>query len=656
MQADRDSRPNERSASACCSDCFRTPGGPLADAPDRTVTNNWRRYALTFAFVVAAVILRGLVDPTIGAQSVIFFLAAIILSAWVGGVGPALASLVALHAVHAYWYLDPPGLLNADTATIVSTAGYYFVGIAIGVLSQKRMAAQRREAQQQIETTAQREQFRITLSCMAEGVLVTDVEGRLTHMNPAAEGMTGQTLADARGRPWPEVLLIRRDDGLAGVENPLEHALSEGQVRQHQAPLVLLPRHGPPLPIAYSAAPLRDAANRVTGVVIVLRDESERRRTELALQSADRRKDDFLATLAHELRNPLSPISTGLDLLEATADDPRAGAEVRTMMRRQTQHLVRLIDDLMDLSRITRDKLELRKGRCELADVVRDAVETARPLVDDARHELTLRLPEKPLPLFADANRLTQVVANLLNNAAKYTPAGGRIDLTAEHFGGEVVITVSDSGIGIPADKLGQVFEMFTQIHASSESGHNGLGIGLALVKRLVEMHGGAVEAASGGANLGATFRVRLPALSDVNAREPLNEGPFAERGAVRRRILVVDDNADALNSLSRLVALMGNDVRQAQDGLEAIEVARAFAPDLVLMDLGMPKLNGYEAAQRMREQPWGQDLAIVATTGWGKEEDFRRTAAAGFDHHLVKPISMTALTEVLQTTACLRG
>jgi PAS domain S-box-containing protein len=616
----------------------------------------WRRYVLTAALVTAAVILRGVLEQAFGPTSVVVFLLAIITSAWVGGIGPAILSLVVLHVVHAYRYLDPPGLLQGDAATYVSTAGYYFVGITVGALSQKRAAAQRRERLQQLATISEREQFRTTLSCMAEGVLVTDIEGRLTHMNPAAEGMTGRSLIDSIGKPWREVFVVRRDDGQEGAESGLERALGEGRILHLQAPLVLLPRAAAPLPIAYSAAPLRDVEDRVTGVVVVFRDESERRRTELALRNADQRKDEFLATLAHELRNPLSPISTGLDLLEATAGDPRSAAEVRTMMRRQTQHMVRLIDDLMDLSRITRDKLELRKDRCELADVIRDAVEAVRPLVEDARHQLTVRVPEKPLPLFADANRLTQVVTNLLNNAAKYTPAPGRIDLTAEHTGGEVVLTVSDSGIGIPADKLGQVFEMFTQIHESSESGHCGLGIGLALVKRLVEMHGGTVEATSRGTNLGATFRVRLPALSEASAAEPIEVRPRSEQGAVRRRILIVDDNADALDSLSRLVALMGNDVRQAQNGLEAIELAKSFAPDLVLMDLGMPKLNGYEAAQRMREQPWGQDLAIVATTGWGKEEDFRRTAEAGFDHHLVKPISLNALKEVLQAAAMLRG
>jgi len=408
-------------------------------------------------------------------------------------------------------------------------------------------------------------------------------------------------------------------------------------------------RTGHTIPIAYSAAPVQALDGQVTGVVLVFRDESERRRTELALQNADRRKDEFLATLAHELRNPLAPIAMGLELLKMSADDQDTAEELRSMMQRQTQHMVRLIDDLLDVSRITRGKLELRWGSVELADIVRDAVAATRPLIDEAQHQLTLRLPDQPLRLHADANRLTQVLTNLLNNAAKYTPREGRIELTAEHSGGEVTITVSDSGIGIPADKIDYVFDMFTQIHDSGECGYTGLGIGLTLAKRLVEMHGGSVDVQSRGQNLGTTFVVRLPTLSEPSttgngAPQRVHDVSFT----VKRRILVVDDNIDALETLSRLVARLGNEVREARDGLEALEIASTFQPEVVLMDLGMPKLNGYEAARRMRQEPWGRELALVATTGWGQDDDRRRTAEAGFDRHLVKPVAMAALREVL--------
>jgi len=620
----------------------------------RGLRSDWRRYALALVFVALAIALRVLLEPIMGQQSIAVFLAAILISAWVGGVGPALLSVILLHVVHAYWFADPPGLLQPNMASIVSTTAYYLVAITVGLLSQKRTEAQRREREQQQEAVSQREQMRTTLSCMADGVLVTDAHGRLTLINPTAEAMTGWRLADAKGRPWWEVFAICRGDGQGIVERPIDRVLQETRVVHDTMPLTLTSRTGKVLPIAYSAAPVQDPNGQVTGVVLVFRDESERRRTELALRNADRRKDEFLATLAHELRNPLAPISMGLELLEMSGEDRQAIHELCAMMQRQTRHMVRLVDDLMDVSRITRGKLELRRSQVELADIVRDAIEAARPLIEDAQHQLQVRLPDKQILVYADANRLTQVLTNLLNNAAKYTPRQGRIELAVEGTTTEAIVTVSDSGIGIPADKLDRVFEMFAQINNGSEFGHTGLGIGLTLVKRLIEMHGGSVEVQSAGRNLGTTFQVRLPVLPAASdpadgARDIGHVSP----SAVKRRVLVVDDNADALESLSRLVNLMGNDVRQAHDGLEAIEVARTFKPDIVLMDLGMPNLNGYEAARRMREEPWAPDVSLVATTGWGQEEDRRRTADAGFDRHLIKPIEIASLREVLGAARC---
>jgi CheY-like chemotaxis protein len=408
------------------------------------------------------------------------------------------------------------------------------------------------------------------------------------------------------------------------------------------------------MPISYSAAPVRDPHGQITGVVLIFRDESERRHTELVLRNADRRKDEFLATLAHELRNPLAPISMGLELLQLSDDDPQAAEDIRLMMQRQTQHMVRLIDDLLDVSRITRGNLQLRRTYVEFAEIVRNAVDAARPLFDGSEHELNVQLPNERLLLYADGNRLTQVFTNLLNNAAKYTPRKGRIDLKAEFDGSDLFVTVSDTGIGIPADKLDSVFEMFTQINSSSESGHTGLGIGLTLVKRLVEMHGGKVAVHSLGRNLGSSFSVRLPALPHLSSIEAdlMPDAP-PHQIAPSRKVLVVDDNADALDSLSRLVTLMGNDVCKARDGVQAIVAAARFRPDIVLMDLGMPNMNGYEAARRIRQQSWGRQLLLVATTGWGQEEDRRRTAEAGFDHHLVKPIEAVALRELLDEPFC---
>jgi CheY-like chemotaxis protein/two-component sensor histidine kinase len=383
-------------------------------------------------------------------------------------------------------------------------------------------------------------------------------------------------------------------------------------------------------------------------MVVVFRDESERRRAEVALQDADRRKDEFLATLAHELRNPLAPICTGLELLKMSADDPQASEEVREMMQRQTRHMVRLIDDLMDISRITRGKIELKKQQVELAEIVRDAVAATRPLVQAGKHQLKVDLPRQPVFLFADESRLTQVITNLLNNAIKYTPREGQIELAADCTADDVILRVTDSGVGIPADKLDSVFDMFAQIQQDHESGHTGLGIGLSLVKSLVEMHGGSVTVTSRGRNLGTTFLLRLPRASAAPVVGPATPDASNGHAPDKCRVLVVDDNVDALKSLSRMVELLGSEVRRAHDGLQAIEMAREFKPDIVLMDIGMPRLNGYDAARRIRQEPWGQELTLIATTGWGQDADRQRTADAGFDQHLVKPIDLSKLREVL--------
>jgi PAS domain S-box-containing protein len=607
-------------------------------------------YALAVLLVAVAISLRWLLDPILEKSGFFILLGAVLIAAWAGGVGPGLLSLVLMHVADAKWFHNPvKPLVEPNLASIVTTSAYYVVIALLGLLSQLRRAAQQRALEQQLEAGSQRERLRTTLACMADGVLVTDLAGRITLMNPAAEEMTAWPLDEANGRPWWEVFALRREDYHDDIENPIQRALVEKGVVHESMPLVLTSRKGNAIPIAYSAAPVRDPHGNVLGVVLIFRDESERRRTELALRNADRRKDEFLATLAHELRNPLAPISLGLELLKLSPDDQQAAEDVRTMMYRQTQHMVRLIDDLLDVSRITRGKLELRKAQIDLAEIVRNAVEATRHCFKEAQHHLTVRLPDRPVLMYADANRLTQVLINLLNNAAKFTPREGRIDLAAQSSGTEVVVTVSDSGIGIPEDKLDSIFEMFTQLDSTRESGHAGLGIGLTLVKRLVEMHGGSVAVHSRGNNLGTTFRLLLPALPapPMSSNGHLRYSTAAPTAA-RRRILVVDDNPDALESLTQLVARMGNEVCRAHDGREAIEAAEAFQPDIVLMDLGMPNLNGYEAARHMREQPWGRDLTLIATTGWGQEEDRRRTAEAGFDRHLVKPIDVAELRELL--------
>lgn len=365
------------------------------------------------------------------------------------------------------------------------------------------------------------------------------------------------------------------------------------------------------------------------------------------LRDASRRKDEFLATLAHELRNPLAPLRNMLEVVKRTDGKPERVQQAHAMMDRQLVHMVRLIDDLLDVSRVSRGKLELRRERIELATVVSQAVEACKGLIDRAGHKLHIALPPEPVWLYADPVRLTQIFDNLINNACKYSEAGGRIELSAECRDGEVTVRVKDTGIGIPPEKLGSIFEMFAQVDHSLERMQGGLGIGLTLVKQLVEMHDGSVTAHSDGLGRGSEFVVRLPLLNEPQTDESPAEDR-ATRARSRRCILVVDDNRDSAESLAMLLDLSGNETRVAYDGLQAVEAAERFRPDLVLLDIGLPKLNGYEVCQRIRREPWGKDMTIVAVSGWGQEQDRLRSQEAGFDHHVVKPVDLAVLTELL--------
>jgi PAS domain S-box-containing protein len=375
----------------------------------------------------------------------------------------------------------------------------------------------------------------------------------------------------------------------------------------------------------------------------------ERLRLLKELKESDRRKDEFLATLAHELRNPLAPVRNAVQVLRLKGPDEPELRWGRDVILRQVEHLTRLVDDLMDVSRITRDKLDLRRERIDLADVIRGAVESSRPTIEQWSHDLTVTLPPRPIFVHGDLVRLAQVFLNLLNNAAKYTERGGRIWLTAEQRGPEVVVSVRDTGIGIPPDKLEHLFQMFFQVDRTRERAQEGLGIGLALVRRLVELHGGSVEARSEGPGKGSEFIVHLPVLVETPAPAS-NAGPEAARGP-SRRILVVDDNRDSADSLAMLLQLGGNEVETAYDGMEAVEAAERFRPDVALLDIGMPRMNGEAACRRIRERDWGEGMVLIALTGWGQEEDRLRTVDAGFDGHMVKPVDPAALMRLLAET-----
>jgi PAS domain S-box-containing protein len=617
-------------------------------APSETKREILLRYSLALGLVSVLIVLRVWVDPIFGKHSGLLFWAAILLGAWIGGVVPSLIGQTMIWAAQWHWFTPPPSPWRPSFSEIMLIVVYYLLGSTIGLASDLRRRAQRRARAQQAEAISQREQLRATLSCMADGVLVTDADGKLTLMNPAAEVMTGWPMPDVRGKRLPEFFTVRREEAEQFTEDPLDHVLKTGEVAHGASRLVLAGRGGARIPIAYSAAPIRNGAGGITGGVLVFRDETERRRYEQALRNADRQKDEFLATLSHELRNPLAPICMGLDLLRMPSYDATARAEVCDMMTRQTLHMVRLIDDLMDVSRITRGKLQLRKRPVALDEIIQNALDANRPIIDQSELQLVVKLPEQPVLLYADPNRLTQVFSNLLNNAAKFTPREGRIELSAKAGGCEVAVTVSDTGIGIPENKIGSIFEMFTQLDSGDDAIPTGLGIGLTLVKRLVEMHAGEITVESDGHNLGARFRVQLRIMPVAAGDGPIPERSTIARQTAKRRVLIVDDNADALASLGKVVRSLGSETFDAHDGLEAVESASSLRPDLILMDIGMPGLNGYDAARRIRQQPWAGDVVMVATTGWGKDEDRRRSKEAGFDYHLVKPIDISAVEQLL--------
>lgn len=365
------------------------------------------------------------------------------------------------------------------------------------------------------------------------------------------------------------------------------------------------------------------------------------------LSDADRRKSEFLAMLAHELRNPLAPIRNGLQILRLKGDGDAEEKSTFGMMERQMGQMTRLIDDLLDVSRISRGKIELKRGRIDLASTINHAIEAARPLYDRMDQSLTVALPPTPIYLNADPTRLAQVIGNLLTNASKFTERDGRISLSVECEGNDAVMRVKDNGIGIAVEQLPRIFEMFTQIDTSLERSQGGLGIGLTLVKSLVELHGGTVHAHSEGIGRGTEFVVRLPVLTEP-AEVPQQTTTEGTELTVSRRILVVDDNRDSADSLAIVLRMLGHEVQTAHDGLQAVEADAAFLPDVILLDIGLPKLNGYEAARRIREQQGDRKLLMVALTGWGQETDRIASEKAGFDAHMVKPADLDALGRLL--------
>ncbi|MBK5298207.1 MAG: CHASE3 domain-containing protein [Vicinamibacteria bacterium] len=613
---------------------------------------------------------------------------------------------------------------------------------------------------------AERELLRVTLSSIGDGVIATDPRGKVTSLNVVAEQLTGWTRVEAAGTPLDHVFTIVSEETRQRVENPVTRALHDGIMVGLTNHTLLIAKDGTERPIADSAAPIRGVNGDVLGAVLVFRDVTDDRNTEIALNHSlareqswaerlrqvaaasltinaaatqdsivgvidgearrilgagrckvvfdeadiveedgslvvalksragrrmgyihctekasgrfddddravltqmaqmasialensrlykeirnnDVRKDEFLATLAHELRNPLAPISNSLQVLRTT-DDASLQADSRAIIERQVAQLVHLVDDLLDVSRVSRGKLELRRHRVRLADVLRAAMETSRPAVDAQQHTLHLRQPSDDVWLDADLTRLAQVFANLLNNSAKYMGPGGTITVDANASADEVVVSVRDTGIGIAPEMLPYVFDMFVQADRSLERAQGGLGIGLTLVRRLVELHHGLVTVRSEGPGKGSEFVVRLPRLA-AGEDEATTAPAAGSTGLLpARRILVVDDNKDAVDSLSLLLTIVGQTVASAHDGIEALSQVERFGPEVVVLDIGLPGLNGYEVARRIRSMEGGRRVVLVALTGWGQDEDRRRTVEAGFDHHLVKPVDFDALKALL--------
>jgi len=517
-------------------------------------------------------------------------------------------------------------------------------GEVVGVVLVFRDATERRAA----EAAAHKNQeiFKLVHSIAKIGHWEWNSQTDENKWSPEIEALYGLEPGAFEGTYQAWAKLLHPDD-LAKAEEDVRRALEsdkyftefrvvwpDGSVHWLEARAnVFKDRHGKP--------------ERIMGVNM---DVTEWKRIEEDLTEADRRKDEFLATLAHELRNPLAPIRNVVELLRQAGDDPVVTAEGRNIMERQLGHMVRLIDDLMDISRVTSGKLRLRRERVELAAAVQSAVEETRPIIEASGHELTVTPPEEAVVLNADPTRLAQIFSNLLNNAAKYMEKGGHIWLTAERADGEVVVSVRDMGIGIDAEHLPHIFEMFSQATSALGRSEGGLGIGLALVRGLVELHEGTIEARSNGAGMGSEFIVRLPVL-DIQIpklREGSDDGHEKPRSGVKHRILVVDDNADSAISLAMILRRLGHEIQTAHDGLEAVQAAAAFRPHVILLDIGLPKMNGYEAAKRIREQLWEQKVAIIAVSGWGQEKDKQKALEAGFDHHLTKPVEPGALSRLL--------
>ena len=541
---------------------------------------------------------------------------------------------------------------RASTRTaLVST----LIGLGLGlvlVATVITLVARNLEARQRTADVlhAERERFRTTLTSIGDAVVVTDAQGRVTLLNPVAQALTGWG-GEALGESLETVFRIVNEVTRDAVENPVSKVIRLGAIVGLANHTVLIAKDGTERTIDDSGAPIRDARGRIVGVVLVFRDITERRSAERVLEDADRRKDEFLAMLAHELRNPLAPIRNAAHTLTLLGTGDDRVRWVAGVVERQAGLMTRLVDDLLDVSRITSGKITLQRATVSIAAVLAQAVEAARPPAEGRGQALEVDVSADVGWVDGDPVRLAQAVGNLLDNAIKYTEDGGRVRLWARAEADEVVIVVEDSGIGIDPALLPHVFDLFIQADRSLERKQGGLGLGLTLVRRLVEMHGGRVEAASAGPGLGSAFTIRLPRLAVEEAAEPatiVEPAAPVPPAVPARRILVVDDHQDSTDSLALFLRLRGHEVRTAHDGPSALDEIERYHPDVVFLDLGLPGMSGYDVARRVRTMNELGPLRLVALTGYGTDGDRQKTREAGFDLHLAKPVDPRALDALL--------
>ena len=558
---------------------------------------------------------------------------------------------VAGKAVGTIWAIshDERRKFDAEDLRLLESLGR-FASAAYHAMQLQGVEALNAELRRAEKTLVESEsRFRQMIDALPAAIYTTDAEGRLTHFNQLAVEFSGrmpQLGTDEYCVTWR----LYNPDGTPLPHNqcPMAIALKEGRAIRGAEVIVERP-DGTRAWVTPYPTPMRDAEGKITGGINMVVDITERKKTEAALRESDRRKDEFLATLSHELRNPLAAIHTAVELLREAGGDAAVAGQAQGILARQVGHMTRLVDDLLELSRVTSGSITLQPETVKLADVVASAIETSKPGIESAGHKLEVSLPEEPVVLLADAVRLNQILANLLNNAARYTPPGGRIWLSVQREAGSAVVSVRDSGIGIAPEMLPRVFDMFTQGSIRNRPAQGGLGIGLSLARKLVEMHGGSIEARSGGLGEGSEFLVRLPlpaAQRQTVVAYDRRSSPGAAMSA--RRVLIVDDNVDAAESLGALLRLMGHEVRIAFDGHSAMAAASAHLPEVVLLDIRMPEMDGYTVAGQLRKERRLSGVRIVALTGHGHEEDRRKSREAGFDEHLVKPVARDALRTLL--------